>query len=45
MAGESGESHAKVIIVAGPGGDQTDHVSRLGTLWETTQITDVINYD
>lgn len=34
MAEEGGESHAKVIIVAGPEGNQRDHVSRLGTLWK-----------
>lgn len=32
MAVEGGESPAKVVTVAGPWGDQRDHVSRLGIL-------------
>lgn len=46
MAEEGGESHAKVIIVAGLGGTKgitsqdLEHFGR-----KTIQITDVINYD
>ena len=46
MAGEGGESHAKVAIVAGPGGTKgimsqdLEHFGR-----KIIQITDITNYD
>lgn len=48
MAGEGGESHAKVIIVAGPGGTKgimSQDLERFGRLYKSQMLLIMVNSD